>query len=64
MATSTWTWRYAPEGTSAEPAVAFSNQSDAESWLGEVWRTLAEDGVERVSLYADDRELYTMSLTP
>jgi hypothetical protein len=54
----TWTWRYSPEGTEAEDSEPFSNQSDAESWLGEAWRHLAEAGVAGVSLYEEDRLVY------
>jgi hypothetical protein len=35
-----------------------SNQSDAESWLGENWRELAEAGVARASLFDDERQVY------
>ena len=59
-----WTWRFlAPDGGTA-PGVddgtgrtdaGFPTQSDAESWLGEHWRGLVEDG----------REVYgPMSLAP
>ena len=47
------------------PAETFPSQSDAESWLGENWRTLLETGVEQVSLLEDDRTEYgPMSLSP
>ncbi len=36
----------------------FTSQSDAETWLGEIWRELAEDGVESVVLLEADREVY------
>jgi len=50
----TWTWRYQPEDTEAEqPPGAFGSQSDAESWLGESWRKLAESGVIAVVLLHD-----------
>ena len=35
-----------------------SNQSDAESWLGEHWRELAEAGVAQVSLYDGPAKIY------
>jgi hypothetical protein len=53
-----WTWRYDPEGTDAEVPEEFSNQSDAESWLGEAWRALAAAGVIGVTLLEDGREVY------
>lgn len=62
-----WTWRYlTAAGAPADPASseAFPTQADAESWLGESWRDLLTEGVERVTLLADGREEYTMSLSP
>lgn len=62
-----WTWRYLTSaGGPAAPASseAFPTQADAESWLGESWRDLLEEGVERVTLLEDGREEYTMSLSP
>jgi hypothetical protein len=64
---STWRWRFedasgsevAPsEGSTAADAGAFPSQSDAESWIGEVWRDLVEDGVDQVTLFEADREVY------
>ncbi|GCD96304.1 hypothetical protein [Embleya hyalina] len=61
-----WVWRYedadgAPvEGPEAED---FTNQSDAESWLGETWKDLLAAGIEQVSLLEDDAVVYAhMSL--
>jgi hypothetical protein len=34
------------------------SQSDAESWLGEQWRELAEAGVAQVTLFDDERKVY------
>ena len=48
-----WTWRLeSADGTALSSPVApvQPNQSDAESWLGEHWRELAEAGVSQVSL--------------
>lgn len=69
-----WTWQYeAADGTSldpdelpAAPAVEiFPSQSDAESWLGEVWPELLHAGVEQVTLREDARKVYgPMSLRP
>ncbi len=62
-----WTWRYLTvAGGPATPASSegFPTQADAESWLGESWRDLMEEGVERVTLLEDGREEYTMSLSP
>ncbi|MGH3628756.1 MAG: hypothetical protein ACRDRL_15145 [Sciscionella sp.] len=57
-----WTWRLeAADGTSVEtrdPAPEFSSQADAESWLGEVWRALADQDVAQATLVEDGREVY------
>lgn len=48
-----WTWRLeSADGAALSSPVApgQSNQSDAESWLGEHWRELAGAGVAQVSL--------------
>jgi hypothetical protein len=43
----------------------FPSQSDAESWLGEVWQELLHAGVEQVTLRDGDRKVYgPMSLRP
>jgi hypothetical protein len=62
----TWTWRYEDvEGRSVDgPAESFSSQADAESWVGQTWRELAESGVVTVTLMEDDRTEYRMSLLP
>jgi hypothetical protein len=44
--------------------VAFPNQGDAESWIGETWSALADLGVTHVTLLEVDREVYgPMSLS-
>ncbi|MBM7520077.1 hypothetical protein [Nocardioides nitrophenolicus] len=44
--------------------VAFPNQGDAESWIGETWSALADLGVTQVTLFEVDREVYgPMSLS-
>jgi hypothetical protein len=58
MSTSTFTWQYEPDTNTAEEASSFTSQSDAESWLGEAWRQLAEAGVTGVSLFSDGNKLY------
>jgi hypothetical protein len=68
----TWSWRLqSADGTvldadsgagAGQPA--HPTQSDAETWLGEVWRSLAADGVAAASLYRDDELVYgPMSLS-
>jgi hypothetical protein len=62
-----WRWRLedadGQEVTSTVGEPTFPSQSDAESWLGEVWRDLVEDGVDTVTLLEGDRVVYaSMSL--
>ncbi len=57
-----WRWRF--ESAQGGPVVLdydlpeFSSQSDAESWLGEVWRELADAGAVAATLLEDDRVAY------
>ena len=66
----TWTWQFEKaDGTVVSsrdlPRETFGSQGDAESWLGETWRTLLEAGVDQVSLREDGRVEYgQMSLHP
>jgi hypothetical protein len=57
-----WKWTYDPSGgTSPE----FPSQADAETWLGETWRDLLDQGVTAVTLREDERDVYgPMSLEP
>ncbi len=62
-----WTWRYEKtDGSAVTPATGgeeeFSGQGDAESWIGESWKQLAEEGVDNAVLLDDDRVIYSMSL--
>jgi len=57
----TWTWRLeSVEGTAlTDPASpGHTNQSDAESWLGERWRELADAGVAQATLLDAGAEVY------
>ncbi|WP_214417296.1 hypothetical protein [Sphaerisporangium fuscum] len=59
----TWRWRYenANGGEVTDgllPREIFASQADAESWLGENWRTLLSSGVEQVTLLEDDKVEY------
>jgi hypothetical protein len=57
----TWKWRLeAADGSelSAPPAPEQPSQSDAESWLGEQWRELAQAGVAQATLFEGDRKVY------
>lgn len=58
-----WHWRL--ESSSGEeveaagfPRQEFPTQSDAESWVGEMWRELLDAGVDAVTLFEGDRKVY------
>jgi hypothetical protein len=61
-----WTWRYEKaDGSVVAPADGqeeFPTQGDAESWIGESWQQLLEDGVDQAALLDDGTAVYTMSL--
>ena len=59
-----WWWRLL-DALGGEVAVSeeyadqrFASQGDAETWVGEVWRELAAEGVDSVVLLEHDREVY------
>ncbi|MFC4591140.1 hypothetical protein [Sphaerisporangium corydalis] len=59
----TWRWRYENANggevtDSPLPREIFPSQADAESWLGENWRSLLSSGVEQVALLDDDKVEY------
>ncbi len=66
----TWTWQFEKEdgtvlATRGLPKETFGSQGDAESWLGEQWRSLLNAGVEQVTLLDDGKAEYgPMSLRP
>jgi hypothetical protein len=59
-----WTWRLeSVDGAEVNPPTpstppSHQNQSDAESWLGENWRELADAGVAQVRLFDGSTEVY------
>jgi hypothetical protein len=60
-------WRYADEaGVVADgPRMEFASQEAAETWLGEVYADLLDDGITAVSLFNDRQAVYgPMSLSP
>ena len=65
-----WTWQtQRADGSSAESILSndstFPTQGDAESWIGENWQELLEEGVEQVSLLNGATVVYgPMSLRP
>jgi hypothetical protein len=66
----TWTWQFektdgTPASSRSLPRETFGSQGDAETWLGEQWRSLLDSGVDQVSLLEDGRLEYgPMSLHP
>ena len=49
------------DGTEVQPAVQpeeFTTQGDAESWIGEYWKALAEGGADQVTLFEDATKIY------
>jgi hypothetical protein len=57
----TWTWRLETGDGTPVPALEapeFPSQSDAESWLGEVWRDLVAEGAAAATLLEDGRVVY------
>lgn len=58
-----WWWRL-QDASGNEVEVAdhsaqrFLSQADAESWVGEIWAELAEAGVDSVTLFEHDRQVY------
>ena len=61
-----WTWRLEnSEGESVGTSESFDSRSDAESWVGEAFGELIEQGVDQVRLFDGDTEVYgPMSLHP
>lgn len=64
-----WTWELFDAQRRPVTEVAtggtFPSQSEAESWLGEEWRSLLDAGVDAVTLREDDAVVYgPMSLQP
>ncbi|AJE86085.1 MULTISPECIES: hypothetical protein [Streptomyces] len=57
-----WTWRFEKsDGAEVEPAVEpeeFTTQGDAESWIGEFFKELAEGGADQVTLFEDGAKVY------
>jgi hypothetical protein len=58
-----WRWRLEDSsGTEVSPpgvtSPEFPSQSDAESWVGEEWRELLDEGVDAVTLFEGDRKVY------
>lgn len=59
-----WWWRL-EDADGAEVEIAgdlagqrFASQADAESWVGEVFADLAAEGIDGVTLFEDERQVY------
>lgn len=67
-----WTWQYLHlDGTELQelpPSAvtsSFPSQADAESWVGEAYQQLLDEGVDQVTLFEEERKVYgPMSLHP
>ena len=61
-----WTWRYEKaDGSAVTSSLGqeeFAGQGDAETWIGETWKQLAEEGVDTAVLLDDGAKVYAMSL--
>ncbi|MFB9370554.1 hypothetical protein ACWCYY_19995 [Kitasatospora sp. NPDC001664] len=61
-----WTWRYEKaDGTAVTlpgEQEEFTSQGDAESWVGEAYKDLLDQGVDKVALLDDGAVVYSMSL--
>ena len=65
-----WWWKLL-DGAAVEAQVPeeyahqrFASQADAESWVGETWTDLADEGVASVTLFEGERAVYgPMSLS-
>lgn len=54
-----WTWLLeTADGQERGRSEEFESRGDAESWLGEAYPELLEDGVDQARLYEDDTEVY------
>ena len=58
-----WWWRLEDAAGNEVAADEFAgqrflSQADAESWVGEIWAELAEAGVDAVTLFEHERQVY------
>lgn len=61
-----WSWRYEKaDGTTTGESGPFDSQGDAETWIGQEFETLAESGIDQVTLLDDGTVVYgPMGLLP
>ena len=64
--TVTWTWTFeTSSGDVTGRSETFESRGDAESWVGEAFGDLVEQGVDQVRLFDGETEIYgPMSLHP
>lgn len=64
---TTWWWRHEDADgadVTPDPRPEFPSRGEAETWLGEAFPDLADDGVAAVTLFEDDQQVYgPMSLS-
>jgi hypothetical protein len=59
-----WRWRLEDSaGAEVEVSIGladqrFASQADAESWVGQTWADLADQGVDAVTLFEHERQVY------
>ncbi len=59
-----WTWRLqAPDGApvstpTGQAAPTHQTRSDAETWIGEVWRSLVDEGAAAANLLNEGQLVY------
>ncbi len=54
-----WSWTYEDaDGNDVGRSPAFDSRGDAESWVGEAFADLVEEGVDQVRLLEDETEVY------
>ena len=58
-----WWWRLEDASGNEVEAAEFADQrflsqADAESWVGEIWAELADAGVDGVTLFEHERQVY------
>lgn len=55
----TWTWTLeSSTGEVVGRSEAFESRSDAESWVGEAFGDLLEQGIDQVRLFDGEAEIY------
>ncbi|MCW2830633.1 MAG: hypothetical protein JWP31_1325 [Aeromicrobium sp.] len=54
-----WTWTFeSADGVVTGRSEPFESRSDAESWVGEEFGALLEQGIDQVRLFDGDAEIY------